>query len=83
MDFDTQTHHCRSETSHSYTLRMFGQKKLLSRGGKQFKYHFQRYGYQRMCQQRKQDIPIEHLQAELVAHKVTWSKSKACFILDG
>ena len=83
MDFDTQVHQCRPESERSFTLRMVGQKRLLSQNGKRFRYHFQRYGYQRMAHDRKQNIAIEHLQAELVAHRIRWDPSKACFILDG
>ena len=83
MDFDTQDHKCRPESEQHLVLRMTGQKRLLSRNGKRFKYQFQRYGYQRMAHDRKQNIPIEHLKAELVAHKVRWDPSKAGFILDG
>ena len=83
MDFVTLDHHCRPEIHAHVVLRMTGQSKILSKPGKKFKYQFQRYGFQRMCHRRKQNVAIEHLKAELVAHSIDWPTSKACFILDG
>ena len=83
MDFVTQTHHCRPESDAHITLRMTGQSKMLSKAGKEFRYQFQRYGFRRMCHNRKQNVAVEFLQAELVAHTVSWPASKASFILDG
>ena len=83
MDFVTQKHRCRPEIDAHVILRMTGQTKMLSKAGKQFKYQFQRFGFQRMCHHRKQNVAVEHLQAELVAHTIDWPTSKACFNLDG
>ena len=80
MDFDTQEHHCRPETTESAVLRYTGQTQFLSSEGKKFRYQFQRFGFQKMSQNRTQNVEIEHLASRLVAHKVIWRPaSKARF----
>ena len=74
---------CIPESKEHLALRMTGQTNMLSKAGKKFRYHFQRFGFQKMCQRRTQEVTPEQLQGALVAHTPDWSVSKACFILDG
>ena len=73
---------CRPESHDHLILRVTGQTKLLSPEGKRFQYQFQRFGFQQMCHERRQNVEIDDLRCVLSAHVKRWPKSKDCFNLD-